>query len=117
MDVSILSDKEYKKWRRERLAWRNELRNGGCLTESSWVNKELDEAASVRKPLGKPMSYDWKILQNGLQVAGGFAPSAEQRDRQVGYYMTSYASEGPIIVKIRDGVKGRWIRMEMNDGS
>jgi hypothetical protein len=54
------------------------------------------------------MTYDWKILQNGLQVAAGFAPSAEQRDRQVRYYMLSYNSEGPMIVKIRDGVKGKW---------
>jgi hypothetical protein len=62
------------------------------------------------------MTYDWKIVQNGLQVASGFAPSAEQRDRQVRYYMMSYRSEGPIIVKIRDGVKGKWVIMEMNNG-
>jgi hypothetical protein len=62
------------------------------------------------------MAYDWKILQNGLQVAGGFAPSAEQRDRQVRYYMLSYNSEGPMVVKIRDGVKGKWVTVENNDG-
>jgi hypothetical protein len=58
------------------------------------------------------MTYDWKIIQDGLQVAAGFAPSAEQRDQQVSYYMSSYNSEGPMIVKVRDGVKGKWITLK-----
>jgi hypothetical protein len=61
------------------------------------------------------VQYDWKILQNGLQVSAGFAPSAERRDMQIRYYIASYRHDGPLIVKIRDGAKGKWKTLPANN--
>lgn len=53
--------------------------------------------------------HRWRLIQDGMTVAGGSAPDLARRDSEMSRYAAQYAQEGPVRLEVRSG-KGRWRR-------
>lgn len=52
-------------------------------------------------------AWHWRIIQDGMKVAGGVCPDRRRMESEMGHYAAVYGQDGPVTMQSRTG-KNKW---------